>query len=212
MTTEAETTTKNQNRLNIETREDFLNLTFDEQLRLRHYMLRNPILRNLPNDLADDLVSEAVMKAVIGIDQYKDNTNFLRWISTILSRQFLNYFRIKNRLLRPMLYSELNSEGEPFKEADFERSFWQSEQSNNPADIISKKEIDSKLAEALSEIYGDHTRRFVMYSVEEQEYREIAHLEGVPLGTVRSGISRARHAIQMSLEQSSQNKGGIEKN
>ena len=57
------------------------------------------------------------------------------------------------------------------------------------------------LARALAQLPEDYRKAVVMYDLGGVAYEEIARLEGVPLGTVKSRISRGRRLLAAALEQ-----------
>jgi RNA polymerase sigma-70 factor, ECF subfamily len=56
------------------------------------------------------------------------------------------------------------------------------------------------LTQALAVIQDDYREAVVMHDLGGVSYEEIAHLTGVPVGTVKSRISRGRRALAAALE------------
>jgi len=69
-----------------------------------------------------------------------------------------------------------------------------------PATIAQQKALGTRLEEALGQIDPSFRRAFEAKEVEGLSYEEIAVREGVPIGTVRSRISRAKEQLQAQLK------------
>jgi RNA polymerase sigma factor (sigma-70 family) len=62
------------------------------------------------------------------------------------------------------------------------------------------EEIDSELASALSRLDGDQRDVLLLHAWGELSYEEIAMALSVPIGTVRSRLSRARSHLRAELD------------
>jgi|SRR5581483_5471118 len=68
-----------------------------------------------------------------------------------------------------------------------------------PAALTPELEAESELAAALADLPADQRDVLVLYAWEELTYEEIACVLDVPVGTVRSRLSRARSQLRSSL-------------
>ena len=57
----------------------------------------------------------------------------------------------------------------------------------------------ARLKRALDELPAEFREVVVLRELEELSYREIAEVAGIPVGTVMSRLSRARHRLQVAL-------------
>jgi RNA polymerase sigma-70 factor (ECF subfamily) len=71
----------------------------------------------------------------------------------------------------------------------------------DPEGSASGAQIQTRVQEALLELPGDLRMAVVLYDIEGQSYREIAQALGIPEGTVKSRIHRARHALRGLLRE-----------
>jgi RNA polymerase sigma-70 factor (ECF subfamily) len=69
----------------------------------------------------------------------------------------------------------------------------------NPEDAAAGSEDQVRVQEALLELPPDLRVAVVLYDIEGQSYQEVARVLGIPEGTVKSRIHRARSALRESL-------------
>lgn len=130
-------------------------------------------------DRADDLVQDAVLRALSAHEQYTPGTNFKAWIFTILRNLYFNEFRRNRALMRPLEAADLEMHATaPSQQAglefdDFRRAF---------------KTLPAEQREALVLVGADGFR-----------YEEAAAICGCPVGTIKSRVARARGEIERLL-------------
>jgi len=149
---------------------------------------------------ADDLVSETLMKAFENFSRLKDESKTKQWLFRILNNQFISNFRIQRTItdihpVQPEFYqddSDSFSLFEVIAKSDFVEG-------GNPEkkfiSMLTQHQIDSAIRE-LPEEFRD---ALILCDVEAFSYAEISQILKVPIGTVRSRISRARNILQKKL-------------
>jgi len=143
--------------------------------RICRHILRDP-------SSAEDLAQETFLTAFRKIDRYDpDKGSFTVWIITIARRLCLNAIK-KSRPL---------SMAEPPEPTELGR--------NSPDQIAARSDASRALDRALLELSDEHRRVFVLAEIEEIPHEDIAAIEGIALGTVKSRVSRAKLALQGSL-------------
>jgi RNA polymerase sigma-70 factor, ECF subfamily len=70
----------------------------------------------------------------------------------------------------------------------------------DPEDATHGAEVQNQVQEALLQLPEDLRVAVVLYDVEGQSYKEIAEILGIPEGTVKSRIHRARHGLRQILK------------
>ncbi|MFO1057376.1 MAG: sigma-70 family RNA polymerase sigma factor [Dongiaceae bacterium] len=157
------------------TSDDIYQLIAQEIPRLRRYA--RFLARNA--DQADDLVQECLTRAVSNIDRWQPGTNMNAWLLVILHNIFIN--EVKRR--RPMLTSDgaIEQHGGGTSGGQEERIYL-----NN-------------VQQAFDKLSTDHKEILLMIAVEGLQYEEAAAILNVPIGTVRSRISRARESLRELL-------------
>ena len=145
--------------------------------RLRRYAR---YLRREP-DHADDLVQECLARAIAKIHTWHPGTNLRAWLFVILRNCHINEIRREQRIDslddtpidEPMLTTPGN------------------------------QETSVALAEVKNAYLGlseEHREVLLLVAIEGLQYEEAAAILEVPLGTVRSRLSRARQALRQALE------------
>ena len=126
-------------------------------------------------DRADDLVQSAIQRALAAAAQFTPGTNFKGWIFTILRNVYFSELRRHRHLEIPIDEANLNSHAsQPTQMAGLE--------------------------------FGEFRRAFDMLPAEQREalvlvgadgfsYEAAAAVCGVPIGTVKSRVSRARREL-----------------
>jgi RNA polymerase sigma-70 factor, ECF subfamily len=75
----------------------------------------------------------------------------------------------------------------------------QSTQTPDPAQVIENRERDQQVLAALGRLDAEYRAVLVMRDIEGFEYQEMAEVLGLPLGTLKSRLFRARLALRDEL-------------
>lgn len=148
---------------------------------------------------AEDLVAETVSRAWRARHTLECEPAFRAWIFRILNNTFVSELRRAGA--RPQ--TDSLDAGEDDAEATFSL-FEQMHQPfllwfGNPEQEFVDKLLREDLDRALATL-PEHYRMVVILSdIEEFSYAEIARALGIPVGTVRSRLARARAALQKML-------------
>lgn len=126
---------------------------------------------------ADDIVQECLVRAIGGLDGFTPGTNMTAWLFTILRNCFLNGVRRQRR--------ERTVAGES-DEASLERPCDASQ-----PHVLALQQLWSDL-----HLLPDTMRECLMLvAVEGLSYEAAAEVLDVPVGTIRSRLSRARQML-----------------
>jgi len=131
-------------------------------------------------DRADDLVQECLTRALSRIDSWTPGTNLRAWLFTILRNVHLNDVRREGRA--------------PFV-PDAGGGGSQGAAAASQEEDVSLRE----LGQILALLSNEHRQILMLIAVEGFSYEEAAHICEVPVGTVRSRLSRAREALRQAL-------------
>jgi RNA polymerase sigma-70 factor (ECF subfamily) len=127
---------------------------------------------------ADDLVNDAVVRALSAAEQFQPGTNFKAWMFTILRNLFYNEGR-KNRPVVPLDDAEAMVQSVPATQqgalefCDFRRAFWQ--------------------------LSDDHREVLILVGASGLSYEEAAAVCDCAVGTIKSRVSRARSELLQIL-------------
>ncbi len=145
--------------------------------RLHHSLFK--ILRNYHE--TEDTVQQAFLRAWEKIDTFKGNSNFYTWL-----------YRIGFNLA----ITKINSSREMQLDESFESTL---SSSSNIEETLESKELYMTVKNLLDEIPEEQRTAYVLCEVDTKNYEEIAQITGVPVGTVRSRIFRARQYLMENL-------------
>jgi RNA polymerase sigma-70 factor, ECF subfamily len=142
---------------------------------------------------AEDLVQETLAKAYVNFHQFREGTNLKAWLNRILTNNFINGYRKKQREPQRIGSEEL----EELKLTQTEASSVGLRSAEAEAlDRIS----DSTIVAALRSLPDDFRRAIYLADMEGYAYREIAEMMGTPIGTVMSRLHRARKQLREALD------------
>src|ERR1700751_3641195 len=156
---------------------DFGRLLEKEIPRLRRYA------RALTRDVsrADDLVQDTLVRAIARQHHWQCGTDLHAWLFTIMHNQNVNGIR---RSVREGIAVEYDDEW-PFPSA-----------ATDPIGRLSLRDLDR----ALARISEEQRRVILLIGLEGTSYEEAATILGVPIGTIRSRVSRGRQALRKLMD------------
>lgn len=129
---------------------------------------------------AEDLTQEVFVAAFENLSSY-DSTRcrFSTWLLTIARHKSINYLRKKKR--KPAQQSQYTTD-------------------TDPAQALCKQEFYQQLDRALNQLPLHQKRAFVLAEFQQLPYEEIAQIECISVGTVRSRIHRAKKSLRSLIE------------
>lgn len=159
-------------------RRELYNAILPEIPSLRRYarfLARDP-------DLADDLVQEALTRAVGAADSFRLGTNIRAWLFTILKNVVRNSVR--------------RGRHSPIQSGDLVDTTVRSDPADQPDAHL---ELTS-LTDAIDTLPPSFKQVLLLCGVEGFLYEEAANVLDVPVGTVRSRLFRARNLLMKRIE------------
>ncbi len=141
---------------------------------------------------AEDLTQDTLIRAYERFGQFTPGTNFRAWLFTILTHLYLNDCERARR--RPQTAS-LDAAGDDGAPWDFPAS----DAAHNPETLLLTQALDEEVQTALDSLLEEFRLAVLLVDVEEMTYEEAACALQVPIGTVRSRVSRGRAALRRLL-------------
>jgi RNA polymerase sigma-70 factor (ECF subfamily) len=139
----------------------------------------------------DDLVQETVLRAWANIDRFKRGSNLGAWLFTILRHAFFTQHRKRRfEVEDPDGVHVAGLRVPPEQEA-----------------ALAMAELRS----ALAYLPRKHREALLLVGVEGMTYEEVATLQGVAVGTIKSWVSRARQHLAYLLQMKSRHEIGPDK-
>ena len=161
-------------------------------LLVRRYQDRlfNTVVRILGNaEDAADIVQESFLLAFVKLEAFKGNARFFTWLYRIAVNASISMKRKQKTLLSSDSHDAL-----PALMESIDRS-----EASRPESALDRRERIERLESALNRLTPDHRAVIVLKEIEELSYESIAEILGVPVGTVRSRLHRARLELRDQL-------------
>ncbi len=133
---------------------------------------------------ADDLVHDAIVRALRFRDRFRPDTNLRAWLITIVHNVFVNKVRSMARNTRSLDSDEV--------------ALPRSDPSQEVAILI------DEVSSALLRLSPEHREIIWLCCVEELPYVQVADTLEIAVGTVRSRLNRARARLRSLLEEPKQ--------
>ncbi len=131
---------------------------------------------------AEDLVQATVLRAIEKKHLFREGTNICAWASKIMFNIFVSQYRRKSRF-----------------ESQYDPEIHIQNQK-----VAASQETQAELAavnDAMQSLSADHRQILMMVCVQDMAYAEVAEKLDIPMGTVRSRLSRARESLETIMEE-----------
>ena len=164
-------------------------------------LYRNALrLTSNAND-AEDLLQDTYLRAYRFFYQYQLGTNAKAWLFRIMNTVFLNDYRRKSRQGETVsydgledfyLYNRLTEDGVSGVGGEHLET-------ENPEKAVLEKIDIEAIEKAIQALPNEFRDTVALATLEEMSYQEIADTLEIPVGTVRSRLSRGRKLLQRAL-------------
>jgi len=139
----------------------------------------------------EDAVQETFIRAYRGLAAFRGDSAFYSWLYRIAANVAIRHLERQPQHI-------LLGDDAPEERVDaFEPGRSDSEQ---PERTLIAAQIADTVQRALAKLQPDLAEALLLYEVESKPYAEIATMLGIPIGTVRTRIFRAREFIARRLE------------
>ena len=159
---------------------------FETLVRRHQKTIFNLVYRMLGDyDDAAEISQEAFLSAYRSIRQFRGDANFSTWLFRIA----LNHATTRRKSMATWRQRNVPIEAtEPFSDGQLD-----------PAAIVEQKEIQERVQKALNSLEPDEATVILLRDLQDIPYEEVARLLGVPVGTVKSRLHRARQTLKARL-------------
>lgn len=142
---------------------------------------------------ARELVQEAFIRVHKNLASFQGGSSFFTWLYRIITNLSIDLIRRPSRQMEAAETRELD------ENEDSEFSLISRIEGADPADVVRRGELASRLRDALEGLPEYHRAVIVLREVEGMSYDEIAESLGVSKGTVMSRLFHARQKLQRVL-------------
>jgi RNA polymerase sigma-70 factor (ECF subfamily) len=149
------------------------------------------LTRNRPH--AEDLVQDAVLKAYRSFSSFEPGSNFRAWVARILTNTFLTAQERARRFVHGVDIDEMPDS------AAADHTPPEGEESVRSLEDIPRDALGDEVMAALRELPAGMAIAVYLADVDKLPYTEIGEILDIPIGTVRSRVSRGRRHLQKRL-------------
>jgi RNA polymerase sigma-70 factor (ECF subfamily) len=140
---------------------------------------------------AEELAQDTFVKAFRALHTYDVNRKFSSWLLTIAHHVAID--EVRKGALCTISLDEL---GDP----DGPRVDIADRKSASPAKLAERNELSAALKAAIGKLRPEYREVVNLRYGQELEYDDIAEITGLPLGTVKSTLFRARKELAIEME------------
>jgi RNA polymerase sigma-70 factor (ECF subfamily) len=137
---------------------------------------------------AEDLVQETYVRALAHRDQYTPGTNCRAWLFTICRNAFVKG-ALKDAREIAVEDAELEAAGAAAVHSAMAAG----------GAVFERADVDDAVRRALDKLPDEYRTVVALVDIEDQSYGAVAEILGIPVGTVRSRLHRARRLLQRDL-------------
>lgn len=159
-----------------------------EKYKRKAFRLAYQVLRDQEEAL--DTAQEAFVKAYRALPKFKGDSAFYTWLFRITMNLALD--RRRQRATRA---KSMGAEDVPPEE--WERTAVSTDP--DPEDLAAGAERRERIRKALDALSDPHRAIIILSDIEGLQYREIAEVLGIPMGTVMSRLHHARKRLRQAL-------------
>jgi RNA polymerase sigma-70 factor, ECF subfamily len=164
------------------------------------YTMAVRLARN-PDD-ANDLLQETVLRAYRFFHQFQPGSNCRAWLMTILFNNFRNGYRRSSR-------EQLAASPDEFQQRLETESLRGERGVSDPEAILAEAGVDRKVEDALAALPAEFRDALLLVDVQELSYQEVSAVLKIPIGTVKSRVSRGRALLRSTLANYARERGII---
>ena len=135
----------------------------------------------------EEVVQDAFIRAYRGLASFRGEASFYSWLYRIATNAAFSFLK----------KSSTEVEADERIDQGFEPGVTDEQ---SPERILLARQIADAVERAMTRVQPELAEALVLYEVEGKSYKEIAQMLGIPIGTVRTRIFRAREFIARRLE------------
>jgi RNA polymerase sigma-70 factor (ECF subfamily) len=144
-------------------------------------------------DAAADAVQEALISAFRNFATFR-GVSLRSWLARVVINACYDEIR-RQRRQHSVPLDQVNVEGD-----EIETSSWLVDPQSGPEAQLESKELEDAIEKSIFELPPVYRTMLILVDVQGLSYEEAATAAGIPIGTVKSRLARARLRMQQSLQ------------
>lgn len=143
---------------------------------------------------AEEMTQIAFLNAWRGLPRFQLNSSFFTWLYRLASNACVDFLRHKKRqysILHTVSTDSCDDDDTPPQIED---------PRDTPEAQVLHKELQREITLALTQLSHEHREILLQREIESLSYQEIAEIQSLELGTVKSRIARARLSLRQILK------------
>ena len=148
---------------------------------------------------AEDLVQETLVRAFDRFDTFRSDGSPRAWLHTIMRNLFYNAYRKKSREPRHISLDQFDASAGNAADALIESAHSPGPSLASPERLVLSQLEGDAILKAVHALPPDYREVVVMADLQDMAYQEIADRLAIPVGTVRSRLSRGRERVRRAL-------------
>lgn len=168
---------------------------FDTLVKLYYRKVYRLLLRMVHGDthVASDLAQDVFVQAFRSLPNFRGDSKIYTWLYRITVSKGISWLRGAKHAKVQVV----GSADDPIEIDDMERD--EVDRSGSPEQILQRRELQTKVNEAIATLSPNFQQVIVLFDFENLSYQEIAEVLGIPEGTVKSRLNRARYELRKLL-------------
>lgn len=144
------------------------------------------------SDEASDIVADAFIRVYNALPNFRGQSAFTTWLYRILTNCYLDHRKRDRSRHHTSLESTVQTDhGEVERQVE--------DPSDGPIELAERDARELAVQRALRRLPEYQRAMLVMYHVEQLSYEQIAEVQDLPIGTVKSRLNRARISLREIL-------------
>jgi len=145
---------------------------------------------------AEDLTQEVFLNVYKHLPSFRGDAQFSTWIYQVT----INHCRNRFKYLKRRFHQTTESLDDPMQggEGELEREL--PDEADAPEDALHRRQVQRLVHMAVQRLRPDYREIIVLRDIQELSYQEISDVLGLPEGTIKSRLHRARWELKELLE------------
>lgn len=139
----------------------------------------------------EDICQEVFIKVHKNLGKFKFQSRLSTWIATIAYHTAINYLKRHRK-----------HDSHPCTGTDLDNYYFTND---DPQQILSKKDVNKYVNDLIEKMPEQYRILLTLYHLNEFSYQEIENITGMPVGTVKNYLFRARKLLKEKLQDYLQN-------